>query len=285
MRKKELKKNILKLFGDREFYGYELHKKISTLNVKIEISRLYRVLNEMMREGLLEGTWEKSYLGPKKRVYKLGKKGRKELDNILLGAIKTVHMFYGKYIIGLPAQINPINNICSLLVKDLKEGTLGYLIGRYSGMHEVFIRQLHKHVPDTIKYLIKPTSIQMELKFENLILLEGAYNNIPLRNNYLDMLIIIDLPPIKSLEESIREWHRIVKENGKMAIMTPTIVINKHKDPLTIGNFIEKQEHERIEERVYINKKHIRELLDTHFKKIEEKEIIHMTILLASEPK
>jgi PadR family transcriptional regulator PadR len=95
MRMRELKRNILKIVGDKEFYGYELHKKISALDVKIEISRLYRVLNEMLREELLEGKWEKSYFGPKKRVYKLGEKGRKELDNILLEAIKTVHMFYG----------------------------------------------------------------------------------------------------------------------------------------------------------------------------------------------
>jgi len=107
------------MFGDREFYGYDVHKKISALDVKIEISRLYRVLNEMLREGLLEGRWEKSHLGPRKRVYKLGGKGREELDNFLLDAIETVHMFYGKYLFALPADTNPLVSLCRLLVGDL----------------------------------------------------------------------------------------------------------------------------------------------------------------------
>jgi PadR family transcriptional regulator PadR len=285
MKKKELKRDILKIFGDREFYGYELHKKLSALGVKIEISRLYRILNEMLKEELLEGRWEKSYLGPKKRVYKIGEKGREELNKILLSAIKTVHGFYAKYIIGLPTQTNPINNISSLLVKDLKEGTLGYLIGRYSGMHEIIIRQINNYVPKTIKYFIKPPSLKMKLKLENLIMLNGTYNDISFRDNYLDLLIIIDLPSTNLLEESFAEWHRVVKQHGKIAIITPTILINNYRDPLTIGNYIEKYEHERIEKGEYINKKHLQKILKNYFKKIEEKEIIHMTIFLASQLK
>jgi PadR family transcriptional regulator PadR len=281
MRMKELKRNILKIVGDKEFYGYELHKKISALDVKIEISRLYRVLNEMLREEFLEGKWEKSYSGPKKRVYKLGEKGRKELDNILLEAIKTVHMFYGKYIIGLPDQVNPIHNLCGLLVDDLEGDTLGYLIGKYSGMHEIMLHNLHEWIPDTIKYLIKPPSFQMKLKLENLIPIDGTFNNIPLRNNYLDLLVVIDLPSTNSLEESFREWYRIVKKTGKIAIITPSILINKYKDPLTIGNFIEKYEHEKIEKGEYINKEYLQQLLKTNFKQIKEKEIVHMTTLIA----
>ncbi|MCW4052108.1 MAG: PadR family transcriptional regulator, partial [Candidatus Bathyarchaeota archaeon] len=119
MRTRELKRIILQMFGDREFYGYNVHKKISAMNIKIEISRLYRVLNEMLREGLLEGRWEKSHLGPRKRVYKLGRKGKKELDEVLLDAIKTVHTFYGKYLLALPADTNPMVSLCRLLVGDL----------------------------------------------------------------------------------------------------------------------------------------------------------------------
>jgi len=48
------------LFGNREFYGYEVHKVLVSEDVKVEISRLYRVHNEMMREVLLEGRWKKS---------------------------------------------------------------------------------------------------------------------------------------------------------------------------------------------------------------------------------
>ncbi len=285
MRTRELKEIILKMFGDREFYGYDVHKKISALNVKIEMSRLYRVLNEMLREGLLESRWEKSRLGPRKRVYRLGEKGKKELDNILLDAIKTLHMFYGKYVIELPSQANPIRNLCNLLVDGLKEGTLGYLVEEYSGMHEIMVRQLHDRVPDITKYLVKPSSVQMELRLENLILLNGAYNNIPLRNDYLDLLIVVDLPPVDSLEEALKEWHRVVRREGRLAVLTPTILLSKYEDPLTIGDFVEKYEHEIIEKGEHIDKEYLQKRLETRFKRIREEEIVHLTILLASKPK
>jgi len=60
MRTGDLKQVTLKLFGNREFYGYEVHKVLVSEDVKVEISRLYRVHNEMMREVLLEGRWKKS---------------------------------------------------------------------------------------------------------------------------------------------------------------------------------------------------------------------------------
>lgn len=66
MRTEDLKNIILRMFGHKKFYGYEIHKKLASENIKIEISRLYRVLNEMMKDKLLEGRWEKSHIGPGK---------------------------------------------------------------------------------------------------------------------------------------------------------------------------------------------------------------------------
>jgi ubiquinone/menaquinone biosynthesis C-methylase UbiE len=192
-------------------------------------------------------------------------------------------MFYGKYVMGLPDQISPIYNLCNLLVDNLEGGTLGYFVGKYSGMQKVMIHQLHNWTPDTMKYLIKPTSVKIELKIRNLVLMNGAYNNIPLRTDYLDLLVITDLPPTNSLEEALREWHRVVKQDGRLALLIPTTLLTKNEDPLTIGDFVEKHEHERIEKGEPINKEYLQDLLETSFKKIKEKKIVHMTIFLASE--
>jgi DNA-binding PadR family transcriptional regulator len=50
VRSKDLKRSILKILDDGESYGYEVHKKLMREGVRIEISRLYRVLNEMLKE-------------------------------------------------------------------------------------------------------------------------------------------------------------------------------------------------------------------------------------------
>ena len=98
LRTQELVNTVLKLSGGREFYGYDLHKKLTSEVAEVEISRFYRVLIRMLNEGLLKSRWEKSSFGPRRRVYLLGEKGRKELDRILLDSIQTIHDFYADYL-------------------------------------------------------------------------------------------------------------------------------------------------------------------------------------------
>ena len=78
MKTGELKNTILKVVRSysSEIHGYEIHKLLASRKIEVELSRLYRVLNLMLKEGLLESSWEKSKFGPRKRVYRLGEKGR-----------------------------------------------------------------------------------------------------------------------------------------------------------------------------------------------------------------
>jgi len=286
VRKWDLKTMILKMFGDREFYGYEVHKKLASENIKMEISRLYRILNEMMKEGLLAGRWEKSQLGPRKRVYQIGKKGRKALEKILLDAIKTVHMFYGKYLMSLLPKVNVFNNIYEPLTVGLQEkSNIACVTPQYSPMHERFMRYVHKILAQGQIYIIKPSSVQIDLKLDNLTVLAGSYSSIFLRKDFLDLLIIIDLPPKNSLPTALKEWHRVLRQSGKLAIMTPTILLQKYEDPLNIGDFVEKYEHETIEQQERVDKEFLQQLLNGHFNKVEERDIVHMTIISATEPK
>jgi DNA-binding PadR family transcriptional regulator len=143
MRTGDFKQLILKLFGNREFYGYQVHKVLLSEGIKVGISRLYRVLNEMLKEGLLEGRWEKSRIGPRRRVYQLGVKGREELNNILLDAIRTVHGFYGGYLMSLLPKINVFDDIISLFTDGLKGyENIAYIISNYSRMNEVLISNI-----------------------------------------------------------------------------------------------------------------------------------------------
>lgn len=70
MRTEDLRRTMLKSFGGREFYGYEVHKELASKKIEVGISRLYRVLTEMWRDKLLEGRWEKGQHGSRKRAYR-----------------------------------------------------------------------------------------------------------------------------------------------------------------------------------------------------------------------
>ena len=78
MRTDDYKIAILKMAKGKEFHGYEAHKRLASENIEIELSRLYRILNDMLREGLLEGRWTRSQIGPRMRVYRVGEKGEEE---------------------------------------------------------------------------------------------------------------------------------------------------------------------------------------------------------------
>lgn len=286
MRTEDLKKRLLRTFGSREFYGYEVHKKLASEKIDVGISRLYRVLTEMLREGLLEARWEKGQLGPKKRVYRLGEKGTKEREKILLSAIETVHGFYSEYLLNLPAKTNVFTSMCKLLSSNVdRKGDIAYVSPKYSVTHEKILRGLQNEVPEGKIYFVKPASLTVDLNLDNLSFLNGTYDNIPLKDGYVDRVIVVEVPEKGSLEKSLKEWCRVLKQDGTLAIAVPTVLVCKYQDPLSIGNFIEKYEHETLKKREYMDAETLKTLLQKFFPEVQEKQIVHMTIFLASEPR
>ncbi len=283
MRTVDFKKTILKMFGGREFYGYEAHKLLLSRGVEIEISRLYRVLIEMLREELLEGRWEKSSEGPKRRIYRMAEKGRDELNEIFLDAIQIVHMFYGKYLMGLSPEVDVLDSVFSSLTENLQVASnIACVTRQYTPMHEWFLRTAKRISPQGKIYLIKQESVQEDLNLDNLTVMDGSHCDISLRNDFLDLLVIMDLPPKSSLELAVREWNRVLRHDGKLGILTPSILLQEHEDPLTIGDFVEKHEHEIIEKGEKIDKKSLQAQLRDLFIGFEERQIVHMTIITAS---
>jgi ubiquinone/menaquinone biosynthesis C-methylase UbiE len=107
-------------------------------------------------------------------------------------------------------------------------------------MHEVLIPNIQSRLPQAKIFLVKPVQLELDLNLDNLFFLDGFYNDIPLKNDYADCMIVIDLPKKEYLERALKEWHRVLKSNGKLAILTPSILLEKYEDPLSIGDFIEK---------------------------------------------
>jgi len=284
MRTIDIKKAILKMFRRGEFYGYDIHRRLEQNRVDIELSRLYRVLNEMERENLLNSRWEKSTAGPRKKMYTLGEGGRKKLGKILLEAIETVHNFYGDYLMSLYPEIMVFDDIFDWLTKGLKGNEkVAYLVTNNSSMHEMVIRNLSRRTPQGRIYILASKNINRELKIESGVPMKADYVNIPFKDGFLDMIITIGLPRNEILEASLGELSRVLDEDGALGFITPTILLQEHEDPLTIGDFIEKHEHENIEQGERLEKDHLLTLMKNNFQKIKEKELVHLTLLLASK--
>jgi len=203
MRTEDLRNILLKMFRGKEFYGYEVHKRLASENVKIEMGRLYRVLTEMLKEGLLEARWEKSRSGPRKRVYRLGRTGKEELDKILWNAIETVQEFYSDYLSNPPPEANVSDGVRSLLTDHLKgHGSIACIARKYSPTHERLTCNLHGGISQVKIYLVKPESVAVDLKLDNVLLLDGAFNDIPSKDCYVDLLVVTGMPRKDPLEDS-----------------------------------------------------------------------------------
>ncbi len=286
MRTEELKRTILKMFGGSELYGYDVNRRLSLQGVDVELSRLYRVLNEMRKDGLLDDRWERSRHGPRKKMYSVSEKGREALNEILLEAIATVHRFYGEYLMSLYPEINVFGEFLGLLAEGLEgHETIAYITTKYFGIHELIVSKLKEILHDGRIYIVKPDSLDISVNQENVYIHNGSYDDIPFKNGFVDRLILIDLPNKEIIEEAAREWQRVVHEKGMLSIFTPTILIQRQDDPLTIGDFVEKYEHEIIERGEYVDREILLSTLGSLFKKVSEREALHMSIISAYEPR
>lgn len=284
MRTDDLRKIILTIFRNKKFYGYEVYRILALQNTEINISRLYGVLNTMERDGLLNARWERSSSGPRKKTYSLTEKGQEELKEVLLEAISIVHTFYGDYLQGLFPQINVFDLILRTLTDGLEpDDRIVFITRQLLSIHTMLISMILKTKPEVGVYLVKPHSLEVKLDSDSINVLNGSHDNIPLKNGYFNRLIVLDLPNKNILKESVIEWKRVIQDDGSLVVITPTILIQKQEDPLTIGDFVEKYEHQVIEEGEHVDPESFLTTLKDSFHNLKQMETIHITLITAQD--
>lgn len=74
---------ILSVLRDGELYGYEIAQRIrerSSTLIDAGEGWLYPALHRLEAEGALEATWRDSEIGPRRRYYRITKKGLAQLE-------------------------------------------------------------------------------------------------------------------------------------------------------------------------------------------------------------
>ncbi len=73
---------LLLLLDRGASYGYELRRDLDAHRLSVDPSVLYRSLRKLERDGWVESRWLQSAAGPRRRLYRLTAKGRRNLDDI-----------------------------------------------------------------------------------------------------------------------------------------------------------------------------------------------------------
>jgi DNA-binding PadR family transcriptional regulator len=275
----KIRKSILKNYRHGEFYGYQLQKDLLEDGLDIDITRLYRILNDMSKDELLTTRWVKSEEGPRKKMYKIGKKGVTELNAILLEAIGTVHSFYGDYLLSIRNKFDVFDSILAPInEKIVTVKNIGFLFKKYTPLIGFYFRKIRETF-DAQYYCLKPRGVVAEAFPDNVMVLNGEYDDLPLKDNHLDCLILIDLPEKSILPDSVNEWSRVLKKHGILSILTPTVLLKEDLDPMTIGEYVEKAEHTIIEKGTVIDFDMLFDSLAEYFRNIESNNIVHISTI------
>lgn len=280
MRTPELKTTILRLAGKGEFYGYEMHKKLEQRKIKIGIGRLYSILNDMKNEGFLKDRWEESQSGPKRRIYRLAKKGSVARDEILGEAIKTVHEFYTEYLFSLPPELSVFNMISDLLIENLPiNANAAYAASSFSGPVKKIMQSLQEKFPGGNLYAIHPREKNVQLGMDSVSLVDGTFEDVPMKDDYLDLLVVTDNIRNDCWDRCLREWQRVLNKNGRVAIISPTALLSKYEDPLDIGEFIEQREHPRLDSEELLDLEIITNSVKKYFAHVVVDRVVHITVI------
>jgi PadR family transcriptional regulator PadR len=280
MRTPELKKVILRLVGNREFYGYEIHKQLEERKISIGIGRLYSILTDMKKEGYLNDRWEKSQSGPKRRVYKIAEKGESAREEILVDAIKTVHEFYTDYLFNLPKESSAFNKISRVLLENLpSSANMAYVTTRFTKPMRKIMESLQEISPEGKLYAVHPKSKGADLELGNISVIDGTFEDIPMKDDYLDLLMVSGNITRNCLNSCLKEWQRVVNPKGTAALVIPTALLADYTDPLDIGEFIEQREHPRSDSEEFLSEGQLVTEMKKFFESVEVIKVIHISIL------
>jgi len=284
MRAQDVKIMILEKCGDKEFYGYDVQKKLKSEGVEVEFGRLYKILTGMLREGLLDSRWEQSPMGPKRKVYRLNEQGKLELNRVLLNAIDLIRRNYNDYLQNLPPLINAFYALPQMLADALENPcNITFVTARSSPTDDAILSSLQKSFPDCQINNIRPKSENREIKLENKVSFDGEYDALPLEDKSVDLLIVMGVPESKNLRKSMKEWCRVLKATGRMAILAPNALLSYYKDPLTLIDFLEKWEYTIMGRNSPADSTSVQGLLEDTFERVEKKQVLDLTVLLSSE--
>ncbi len=279
VRTEDILQMVIKILGDRDMHGYDIHKELEARGMRIGIGRLYEILNKMHDEEFLSDSWSESTSGPKKRVYSLNAKGRNARETILMDAIHTVHEFYGEYLRNLPPEKSAFTILASHLARGLgPDSTIAYVSMRFTKAIQMMLVNLHLILPESTIYLVGPRDMTNEMGVD-LPSLEGSCNSIPAKDSYFDLVILPGFSGSDDLESCVLEWERVLKPTGKVVIATPSALLKNPDDPMSIGEYLEQHEHPRQFEGLISPETRIREILGKFFEIADADSVVHISLI------
>jgi DNA-binding PadR family transcriptional regulator len=237
----------------------------------------------MNEDGLLKVRWAKSKSGPKKKIYELTEEGESVRTEILMDAISTVHNFYLEYLLRLPPELNPFVEICTTLLGPTESNLrIACVVKRFSTPVNHILGIMQRMLQNAEKFIIGPADLVVHSEFEEWQKLSGDCQAIPLKDSFLDVLVLLEYGECHGADSCIKEWRRVLAQGGRLGVVTAKVTAQGNNDPLSIGVFIETQEHRVIMGQGYLDWTEFKSGVNGTFQTVEDEEIADVFVLTAT---
>src|SRR5579875_2105687 len=268
----------------REMTGSEIFRELSQKGIETWQNHVYTLLTKMEENGVLKSRWVENPngRGPRKHLYRLGKMGEERRALMVKDSIEL-----------LMSEFIRTNS----KVRDLKDHIEGFrenfafaqtgrtnigqtgsevivmTIPYYDPLicHPVSINALAEAFPKSLVYVVKPKEMKFSSQKENLKLLDGSRNDLPLKDEFADYLLLEGFPKEASLQATLSESERVLKENGCLGIQVSEVMIEERRPAyVSFSEFVAKAFYQTCAQDRVVSLNELRSLITKDFRRFTE---------------
>jgi hypothetical protein len=191
----------------------------------------------MEAEELIIGKIHPSPKGPKRKIFHLGKRGRKKTRELLKDAMKLVLQFYDVF--RCYAAKDMYDNIHNDGIRTAESARGGVLFAAYpmlSERHRSIIEYIASRNGKSKLNILGDASFLEGSNFRYQSISGNQYD-IPVRSSKYREVWTSGLPLKRDLPPAIDEWKRVLCHGGIIRIIAPFVFFEEPKEPC-LGEFI-----------------------------------------------
>ncbi len=228
-------RNLIMLMLDRKpTHGYEIRRQLLSISGDIEVTKLYRWLREMEKEGLVESAMKKGPHGPERKEYCLGSRGENYLRDVLKDSMRVVLHFYDAF--RHYSFIKSMGDFTTYRPEVIQGRILVALVAPMMADQFDTLKMITERAGKNSIDIIGDPNILAELdkKFKPV---DGTAWDVPSRKNHYQEYWILGMPSRERLPRTLVEGKRILVEGGRVMMHVPFAFFDEPSEP-TLESFL-----------------------------------------------
>ncbi len=240
---------VLRMLAERPRHGYELARDLRAKGFRTERNYLHKMLKALYTQGLLRKSWQEGPHGPRRLVYSLAEPGRTALRMEAAKAFEFLRSMYD-----IQAAVSGLAVSIPEMFLHFADVTGPHLnkkrVVQYASYVDPTVCNTAQTIgitrafPDKEHYIVKPPYVDAPANLEGATVLNGLPHDIPLRDGFAEVLGVDGLIGCRTVEEAMREWHRILAPGGLLYLMIPKSIVSGEDGPIGFADYIERTYYE-----------------------------------------